>query len=696
MTERVTLSSGAYSARSLIANAQRCVNLYPESAPPETQAPSPVTHYQTAGLTLQAQPPLIRGGRCMYRATNGALYAVIGPNVYVVAPSTVPGLPFTMMQIGTIADLTTPASMVDNGIVIVLVDGTSAGYAIDMLNGNTFGTISDPAFYGADRVDYVDTYFVFNKPGTAIYYISLSEVDYGMLVGTSVATGTIANSTVSTGTLVGGAGYVPGTYANIALTGGAGTGARATLVVNSSGVVSSLTLTSGGIGYTPSNVLSAPASSLGGTGSGLTYTVTAVVGSSGYVNGQYDGVPLTGGSGTGATADIEVAGNVITSVDMDVGGAGYVLGDVLTASNSNLGGSGVGFAYLVNTFAPAFDALDFAQKSGGPDPLVSVICVHREIWLIGTLASEVAVNTGAADFTFGPLPGAYMEAGTGSKYTVARHSLSIYWLAQDRQGQCIAVQTQGYAVTRISTYALEQEWQTYTTVSDAVGFTYQIDGHQFYVITFPTQDITWVFDEGTGQWHQWAWADNNGVLHRHRAAAYAFAYGMNLVCDWQNGNIYQLDPLNYTDNGAPITRIRSFPHLMDDAKRVTYSMFIADISVGALDTSAVQPQVFFEVILGSDGNKYFSVLGRGGKDYIQLLQGDLSGQEILTLRYSDDRGATWSGAIQQTMGSVGKYLTSVEYRRLGMARDRVFELQWSGALKVALNGAFIDTVDHES
>lgn len=605
--KRITLASGAYQARSIIASAQRCVNLFPEQQPQETQEPSPVTHYQTPGLTLKAQSPVIRANRGMYRATNGALYTVIGTGVYYVSSS------FAFTKLGTIADQPTPVSMVDNGTVVVLVDGTSSGYVIDMLNGNQFAQISDPAFYGATKVDYVDTYFVFNKPGTAIYYISLSQPDFGMLSGTGVGTGTI-------------------------------------------------------------------------TAAGTSYT-----------NGQYDGVPLTGGSGTGATANIQVSGGAVVSVQIVTNGKNFAIGNVLSAAASTIGGTGSGFQYMVTGAAPAFNALDFAQKSGGPDPLVSLICVHREIWLVGTLAAEVAVNTGAADFTFGPLPGAYMEAGTVAPYTIARHSLSVFWLAQDRQGQCIAVMSQGYALQRISTYALEQEWQTYSVVSDAIGFTYQLNGHEFYAIAFPTQDITWVYDIGTGQWHQWAYVDDNGKLHRHRANSYAFAYGFNLVGDWQSGNIYALDTNAFTDNGQEIIRIRSFPHLMGNAARVTYVRFIADIAVGSSDNGSLNgPQVNFEVIKASDGKTYFAVLSRNGGSYIYLPPDPVNGREVLTLRFSDDRGATWSSAIQQNMGAEGEYIASVEFMRLGMARDRIFELSWSGNCKTALNGAFIDVMEHAS
>jgi hypothetical protein len=64
---------------------------------------------------------------------------------------------------------------------------------------------------------------------------------------------------------------------------------------------------------------------------------------SGYVNAAYFDVPLTGGTGTLATANITVAGGVVTVVTIYNRGTDYVTGDLLSAVNTNLGGSGSGF-----------------------------------------------------------------------------------------------------------------------------------------------------------------------------------------------------------------------------------------------------------------------------------------------------------------------------------------------------------------
>lgn len=65
----------------------------------------------------------------------------------------------------------------------------------------------------------------------------------------------------------------------------------------------------------------------------------------------------------------------------------------------------------------------------------------------------------------------------------------------------------------------------------------------------------------------------------------------------------------------------------------------------------------------------------------------------VNLRWSDDRGASWSGSASRTFGATGEYLSSVQWRRLGMARDRIFELSWSAPIPTALTGAIVQFED---
>jgi len=299
-----------------------------------------------------------------------------------------------------------------------------------------------------------------------------------------------------------------------------------------------------------------------------------------------------------------------------------------------------------------FDPTMFASKSGFSDNLVGLQITKRYVYLLGTATTEVWFDAGDTPFPFDRLPGVFMQYGCTSVNSIAQMDGDIYWLAQSPQGDAIICRTSQFNAAQISTFALDNEMQGYTDLDQAIAFTYQFEGHFFYLITFPVSDVTWQYDLSTQQWNQLSWIDNNGVLHRHRANCYALAYGSPVVGDWENGQLYLWDVNNFTDNGQPIARIRAFPHGVDDSSnRIHYQEFIANFEVG-----------------NGAGNVPVPVF----------------------LRWSDTRGLSWGNAVQRSLGKEGEYLTSVQWRRLGMARDRVFELSWSAPCKTALLGAWVD------
>lgn len=366
------------------------------------------------------------------------------------------------------------------------------------------------------------------------------------------------------------------------------------------------------------------------------------------VSMQDNGTDLLIADGTSNSYQIHLATKAFSSAPItDYNGADrldtvdtYILGNVpdtrtFFSSDSN---------------ALTFDPLWIANKSGYPDDLVCVVVVNREIWLMGAQTCELWIDAGNADFPFQIMPGPFIQHGVGAKYSVAKQGQEIFWLSQDAYGNNICMLGKGYDAGRISTHAIEAAWGKYSTTSDAVGFCYQQGGHQFYMLSFPTADKTWCYDVQSSLWHERAWSDTNGVEHRHRAGCAAFAYNVNVVADWETGALYALDQEVFDDVGAPIVRRRCFPHMTDDGDRVLYAQFIADVAAGA--------------------------------DLV-------TGTPLILLSWSDDRGMTYGNPISGSLGAMGEYLTSVQWQRLGLGRDRVFSLSWADPVKTALQGAWI-------
>lgn len=355
-------------------------------------------------------------------------------------------------------------------------------------------------------------------------------------------------------------------------------------------------------------------------------------------------------------------------------GAGYVDGFLVFSQPQSKNF----YSSLLNVIE--FDAFYIAAKTGRPDLLQTLIIVHREIWLIGTKTTEVWFNAGAPQFPFAEQQGVFIEHGTIAPYSVMSHGLVVFFISQDKDGRAIVVMITAYEAKRVSTYAIETEFSKYSRLDDAVGQIYQMEGHVYYILHFPTADKTWVFDMMEGLWHEEGWNDADGNEHRSRACSIAYAYGRHVAADWQNGILYDMSLDIYDDNRAPIVCRRGFPHLNKDSRRVSYSGFIAEMQVGTI-LGGVQ---YVDEFAFSNGFSSGFDIREPDTLYVD--------DPKISLRYSDDRGASWSNPIEQTIGATGKYLTSIQFNRLGMARDRVFELFWALPCKTALNGANIDVV----
>ena len=336
----------------------------------------------------------------------------------------------------------------------------------------------------------------------------------------------------------------------------------------------------------------------------------------------------------------------------------------------------------------SIDPLEFASAEGSPDNLVSMIVDHREAWLFGTNSVEVWYDAGNLDFPLQRIQGAYNEIGCAATFSVAKLDNGLFWLGADARGQGIVYRSQGYSGQRISTHAIEYAIAQYGNISDAIAYTYQQEGHAFYVLTFPSANATWVYDVSTQAWHERAGFDN-GNFTRHRSNC-QMAYNSEVVVgDYANGNLYAFDLDVYADNGSVQKWLRSWralPTGQNNLNRTAHHSLQLDCEsgVGINNIDGVDP-----VYLTTESGLYLTT-----EDGVYLL----SVAEVITigsdpkamLRWSDDGGHTWSNEHWSPMGKIGVYQHRVFWRRLGMTlklRDRVYEVSGTDPVKIAIMGA---------
>ncbi|MBB2928392.1 hypothetical protein [Paraburkholderia silvatlantica] len=308
----------------------------------------------------------------------------------------------------------------------------------------------------------------------------------------------------------------------------------------------------------------------------------------------------------------------------------------------------------------AMDATYFALKDSSTDDLVTLHENIRELWLIGERTTEVWIDAGNATFPFSRLQGVTPQHGCAAKQSIARisdtaHGVdSLIWLGRNERGQNTVKRTVGYQIIDVSTIAVNHAIASYPTISDAIAYTYQQDNHEFYVLTFPTADVTWTWDVTTNMWHERASYDPvAGLFHRHMSNACMNFAGMTIVGDYRSGTLYLLSRQVYSDNGAPLIGWRRTPHVWDQSnrERVFHS----------------QLQVEFTPGVG-----------------LQTGQGS-NPQAVLS--WSDDGGQTWGNEHWRPVGLVGQTRNRCIWRRMGQARDRVYDLKFSDPVPRDIVGA---------
>ena len=685
----------SYEAPSIYQDAQECINFRPEIDPLKQPGQNGVIAlYPTPGLTtkLVLDTGEVRG----MRTVSGGQYmvAVCSSDVYVVDST------FTASHIGRLSTSTGIVGITDNGLNVYIVDGTyryswrisnpASAQFIGYISGTTLyvttmkkGTITANQQVFGDGIvaetiitalgtgtGGVGTYTVNNtqtKASTTLNTADVAAKITGYISGTVLTVTAVTSGTLYPGQTIQGVGVTLGTIitalgGSAALsfsitTGGTGYAVGDTVTVTggiysqqatytvatvAAGVVTGLTTVSNGV-YTV--VPGTPAvTTTSGNGTGLTLTLTFGTGTGG--TGSYVVTPsqTVGSSGSPITL-YALNFSTMPSTDGPFTGADVV--DVVdnyfvyNRPNTQQWGSS-------NILSPISSALAFSSKDGAPDNLVSMIVDHREVYLLGEVSSEVWIDSGLFPFAFQRIPGTSTQHGIAAKFSVARLGNSFAYVSRNIRGQAQIMMMNGYTPTRISTHAVENTLVD-QFITDARAWTYQLEGHEVYVVSFPTLDLTWAYDISTGMWHKWLWVDSNNVFHRHRGNCYASFQGISLIGDWENGSLYQLDPNAYTDSGNEIRRIRRAPHLISDYQRQYFHEFQIHFQpgVGLPDGSAPQAMC----------------------------------------RWSDDGGSTWSNEHWSSIGVQGAYKNRAIWRRLGESRDRIFEVVVTDPINAVITAA---------
>jgi hypothetical protein len=296
----------------------------------------------------------------------------------------------------------------------------------------------------------------------------------------------------------------------------------------------------------------------------------------------------------------------------------------------------------------AWDALDFEVASASPDDILALAKFDRDLYAIGEDSTQRYYNSGNSDFPFTPYPNT-MEVGVLAPHSVAKSPYGVFWLANIPDGDAVVVRASGGQFEIISDPDTSSEISRLETKTDAIGSVYTEEGHSFYVLTFPTDQLTKVFDVTTGMWHN----RESSPLSKWRISGIGYDRTRILGVDFTNGKIYHISRSIYTDDTGEIIRIRRTQVFHSQRREFIAWAFECEVESGE---------------------------GTSGDD----------DDPQIAMKASWNGGRTWSNNRTQSMGEIGEYDTRPRWGNLGRGHELIHELRTSAGVPVTIIAGNLD------
>lgn len=312
---------------------------------------------------------------------------------------------------------------------------------------------------------------------------------------------------------------------------------------------------------------------------------------------------------------------------------------------------------ISNAFNGAvWDAADFAKKEGYSDYISRCYAFNGDLWLMGRETMEVwRANGSTNDFPFSRNDSGTLPLGLVARYSVSDVNGVLFWVGASQDGGPVAYMAVGYSPQRISTHAIEEAWRAMSSggITTARGFCYSEGGHTFYVVTVPGIG-TWVYDLISKTWHErGVWSGSAFNPARYLFHAYVAEWGVagvHIVSDASTTALYRMGLAYYDEAGNVIRRRRTSPYLVNELNRIQYSELTVDLDVGS----------------------------------------SIGGTPSVLLSWSEDNGRTFTTPISPTTAIQSSNTARCVFRKLGMGRQRIWNLDIEGATRTAVANVYLE------
>lgn len=303
----------------------------------------------------------------------------------------------------------------------------------------------------------------------------------------------------------------------------------------------------------------------------------------------------------------------------------------------------------------SWNALDFEAAAVAPDNALAIAATESLLWIIGDETAQAYYNSGNPDFPYQIVLNATQETGILAPQSIAESDDGIFYLATTPEGGRFVYQIQGTAGRVISMDEQEAFLDTVTDPTDAYAFIYKQAGKSFYVLqlsatTGPNarSSSTLVYNIKARSWETRELLDGTAW----RVGGHGILNNQNIGGSRLQAQSLTLDLNVYRDLGQELVRRRRTQIMHNTGNLMRWWGIIIDVAVATTVSVSTSPAI--------------------------------------KLRYSNDAGRTWSDWLFAPLGNIGDTDHRVYFRKLGIGRRRVWEIECSEDLPLDIIAAYAD------
>lgn len=311
--------------------------------------------------------------------------------------------------------------------------------------------------------------------------------------------------------------------------------------------------------------------------------------------------------------------------------------------------------------ASSWDPLDFTTAPASNNKLIDIHEDHGELWVFGTLVIQVFYYNGNPDFPFVPNQTAVIQQGLLSKSTTQQLDNTLFWLGRNKDGTFQGFYADGYRAQRWTTNAVAAEWSKYPNPEDAVAWTYQINGHPTYHVSFLTAQKSWRFDRSTNLIHRVMFRNpDTNAEEAHRGINHSLHGTKHILGDRQTGELWEFTTEVDADGDHELLAYRQAPAPWFGNKIVFYQLFELITPPGIGDGSNLDPDAGTVTPEANPAWMY---------------------------SWSDDNGHTFGPEYQLLAGRQGDFNKRLQKVGCGSGRNRVNKVAISANVPRCIIGA---------